>query len=101
MRETPGNALEICKHAVAPFLVQLGERSSEEMIIGHRTLSIRLGVPYPEPTLDASNNPLSLTGGNWGAWEAGRDVSRSLISTTGWRPPTSCRAACVPNYLVC
>src|SRR5262249_20770914 len=33
--KTPGDALEVGKHAVAPFLVQAGKRSRKEMIVGH------------------------------------------------------------------
>src|ERR1700758_2342589 len=39
MRETPRNALEIGKHAIAPFGVQLGKRGGKEMIVGHRAKS--------------------------------------------------------------
>jgi hypothetical protein len=35
VRETTGDALEICKHALAPFLVQAGNCSGKEMIINH------------------------------------------------------------------
>src|SRR5262249_25626908 len=35
MGKAPGDALEIGKHAVAPFLVQAGKRGRKEMIIGH------------------------------------------------------------------
>src|SRR5262249_56657046 len=35
MRETPGDALEIGKHAIAPFGVQAGKRRGKETIIGH------------------------------------------------------------------
>src|SRR5262249_22732010 len=39
VRETPCDALEIRKHAVAPFLVKPGERGGKEMIIGHEPKS--------------------------------------------------------------
>src|SRR5262249_51399976 len=39
MRETPGDALEIGKHAVAPFLLQPGERDGKEMVIVHSARS--------------------------------------------------------------
>src|SRR5262245_53526107 len=40
VREAPGDALEICKHAVAPFLVQPGKRGGKEMIIDHWITSL-------------------------------------------------------------
>jgi len=36
--KTPGDALEIGKHAVTLFLVQAGNRGGKEMVIGHRAL---------------------------------------------------------------
>src|SRR5262245_62104426 len=43
MGKTPGNALEIGKHAVAPFGVQASKRGGKEMIIGHES------TPEPGP----------------------------------------------------
>src|SRR5262249_10654376 len=41
--KAPGDTLEIGKHAVAPFLVQAGERGGKEMIIGHGAkISVRV-----------------------------------------------------------
>src|SRR5215469_3576002 len=37
--KTPGDALEVGKHAVAPFLVQAGKCGEKEMIIGHMAKS--------------------------------------------------------------
>jgi hypothetical protein len=35
VRETTGDALEIRKHTIAPFLVQPGKCGGKEMIINH------------------------------------------------------------------
>src|SRR5215471_2540574 len=39
IRETPGDALEIGKHAVSSFCVQTSKRGGKEMIVGHRANS--------------------------------------------------------------
>jgi hypothetical protein len=40
MRETPGDALEIGKNAVASFVVQAGKRGGKETIIDHEQTSV-------------------------------------------------------------
>src|SRR5262249_4899117 len=48
--KTPGDALEIGKHAVAPFLLQAGKPSGNETIIGHGAkFSVRLMLNDWEP----------------------------------------------------
>lgn len=48
MKEAPGDALKICKHTVALFLVQAGKRNGKELIIGHQ---LRRGVRMSELTM--------------------------------------------------
>jgi hypothetical protein len=52
IRETPGNALDIGEHAVAPFSVKASKRRGKEMIIVHRNcppgLCSTIHLPRPK-----------------------------------------------------